>query len=142
MSCGRDPLRKTQLFESSSLAPPESGAMAASSGDDILAQLAALLGRESVCHIRKTDTVPPQVSVIDVAAAITGKSHDAAAQDFRRMSKKYPDVSAKCTDVKFPDARGRQGQQKTKVTNVRGIVEVVMLLPGRMASRVRATAAG
>ena len=105
-------------------------------------QLAALLGRESVCQIRKTATVPPQISVVDVAAAITGKSHDAAAQDFRRMSKKYPDVSAKCTDVKFPDARGRQGQRKTKVTDVRGIVEVVMLLPGRMASRVRATAAG
>ena len=69
--------------------------MAASSGDDILAQLAALLGRESVCHIRKTDTVPPQINVIDVAATITGKSQDAAAQDFRRMSKKYPDVNAK-----------------------------------------------
>ena len=116
--------------------------MAASSGDDILAQLAALLGRESVCHIRKTDTVPPQVSVIDVAATITGKSHDAAAQDFRRMSKKYPDVSAKCTDVKFHDARGRQGQRKTKVIDVRGIVEIVMLLPGRVASRVRTAAAG
>ena len=58
------------------------------------------------------------------------------------MSKKYPDVSAKCTDVKFPDARGRQGQRKTKVTDVRGMIEVVMLLPGRMASRVRTTAAG
>ena len=79
--------------------------MAGSSGDGIPAQLAALLGRKSICHIRKTETVPPQVSVIDVAAAITGKSHDAAAQDFRRMSKKYPDVSAKCIDVKFPDAR-------------------------------------
>ena len=105
-------------------------------------QLAALLGRESVCQIRKTATVPPQISVVDVAAAITGKSHDAAAQDFRRMSMKYHDVNAKCTDVKFPDARGRQGQRKTKVTDVRGIVEVVMLLPGRMASRVRATAVG
>ena len=82
--------------------------MAASSGDDILAQLAALLGRESVCHIRKTDTVPPQVSVIDVAAAITGKSQDAAAQDFRRMSK-VPDIDAKCIDVEFPDARGVGG---------------------------------
>ena len=116
--------------------------MAASSGDDILAPLAALLGRENVCHIRKTDTVPPQISVTDVAATITGKSQDAAAHDFRRMSKKYPDVSAKCNDVKSPDARGRQGQRETKVTDVRGIVEVVMLFPGRMASRVRATPAG
>ena len=82
--------------------------MAASSGDDILAQLAALLGRESVCQIRKTATVPPQISVVDVAAAIRGKSHDAAAQDFRRMSKKYPDVSAKCTDVGVPLAHAAE----------------------------------
>ena len=71
-----------------------SEAMAASSGRDILARLAALQGRESVCHIRQTGTVPPQVSTMDVAAAIIGKSHDAAAQDFRRMSKQHPDVSA------------------------------------------------
>ena len=37
------------------------------------------------------------------------------------------DISAKCTDVKFPDARGRQGQRKTKVIDVRGTVELVML---------------
>ena len=52
------------------------------------------------------------------------------------------DINAKCTDVKFPDARGRQGQRKTKVIDVRGIVEIVMLLPGRVASRVRTAAAG
>ena len=37
------------------------------------------------------------------------------------------DINAKCTDVKFPDARGRQGQRKTKVIDVRGTVELVML---------------
>jgi hypothetical protein len=42
---------------------------------------------------------------------------DAAAQDFRRVSERYPDVSAKCTDVKFPDARGRRGQRNTPVTD-------------------------
>ena len=30
------------------------------------------------------------------------------------------DINATCTDVKFPDARGRQGQRKTKVGDVRG----------------------
>jgi hypothetical protein len=42
---------------------------------------------------------------------------DAAAQDFRRVSERYPDVSAKCTDVKFLDARGRRGQRNTPVTD-------------------------
>ena len=49
------------------------------------------------------------ISVVDVAAVITGKNHDAAAQDFRRVSERYPDVSAKCTDVEFRDSRGRKG---------------------------------
>ncbi len=57
------------------------------------------------------------------------------------MTERYPDVSANCTDVKFPDSRGRRGQRDTPVTGVRGIVEVVMLLPGRMAARVRSEAA-
>ena len=52
-----------------------------------------------------------------------------------------PIVSAKCTDVKFPDSRGRKGQRNTKVTDVCGIVEVVMLLPGRHAAQVRRQAA-
>ena len=54
-------------------AMPLEDAMAASSRDDIPRQLAALLGRESVCQIRKTDTVPPRISVIDVVEAITGQ---------------------------------------------------------------------
>ena len=73
--------------------------MAAAPGDDIQQQLATLLGRKSVGQIRKTNTTPPQISVVGVDAAITGKNHDAAAQDFRRMSERYPGVSAKCNDV-------------------------------------------
>ena len=34
------------------------------------------------------------------------------------------DISATCTDVRFP---GRQGQRKTKVIDARGGVELVML---------------
>ena len=79
--------------------------------------------------------------MVDVAAAITSENHDAAAQDFRRMSERYPDVNAKCTDVKLVDSRGRRGQRNTKATDVRGIVEVVMLFPGRVAARDRSEAA-
>ena len=114
--------------------------MGASSGEDLPMQLAVLLGREAV-QLRRTDETPPRVAVVDVAALITGKNHDAAAQDFRRMSEKYPDISAKCTDVKFPDSHGRRGQWNTKVADAKGIVEIVMLLPGRRAARVRRQAA-
>ena len=33
----------------------------------------------------KQPTIPPRISVVDAVAAITGKSHDVATQDFRRM---------------------------------------------------------
>ena len=46
---------------------------------------------------------------------------------------KYPEVHEKITDFKFPGC----GQRKTAVTDARGIVEVIMLLPGRHATRVR-----
>ena len=108
--------------------------MAASSGDDIPAQLSALLGH-SVKRIRIADEVPPRISVIGLASATTMKDANQATEqvayvkkrhpevtelfgDFKlratggahsigmnfRMSKKHPDVSAKCTGVKFPDA--------------------------------------
>ena len=37
------------------------------------------------------------------------------------------DINAKCIDVKFPDARGHQGQRQTKVIDVLGSVDCVML---------------
>ena len=54
--------------------------MAASSGDDIPTQLAAVLGY-TIKRLRITDEVPPRISVIDLAAAITQKdAHQAAEQ--------------------------------------------------------------
>ena len=104
---------------------------------DIQQQLATLLGGDGVVQLRKTDEVPPRISVIEVAALITGKNHDAASGDFRRMMEHYPEVRAVCTDFRFP---GR-GQRNTLVSHVRGMVEVIMLLPGRCAARVRRQAA-
>ena len=104
---------------------------------DVRQQLATLQDRSVVGPIRKTGEEPPHISVIDVAAVITGKNHDAAAQDFRRMSERYPEVRAKCTDYKFPGRR----QRNTPVTCATGVIELVMLLPGRIAARVRSEAA-
>lgn len=88
--------------------------MAASSADDIPAQLAALLGRE-VAQIRKTNETPPRISIIDVAIAVTGKTQHDAAQDFRRLSDQYPEVGTNCSHLKF---KGR-GQRDTPVTDVK-----------------------
>ena len=49
--------------------------MATSSGDDIPKQLAALLGH-TIKRLRITDEVPPRISVIDLAAAITQKASE------------------------------------------------------------------
>ena len=60
--------------------------MAASSGDDIPAQLAALLGRKAV-RIRKTDETPPRISVIDLASAIRMKDANQAAEQVAYVKK-------------------------------------------------------
>ena len=87
--------------------------MAASSGDDIPAQLAALLGKEIV-RIRKTDESPPRISVIDVAVVITGKDANNAARAVGVVKDRYPEVTQNLSDFKFP---GR-GQRKTPVANL------------------------
>ena len=111
-------------------------AMTASSGDDVPTQLAALLGRATV-RIRKTDEAPPRISVIDVVQAMTGNCARHAAQEVRTLCSRYPEVDQILVHFLF---RG-QGQRKTYVTSVRGIVEVVMLLQGQQAARVRRQAA-
>ena len=103
---------------------------------DVQQQLATLLGRK-VKQIRKTDETPSRISVIDVVASIAHKNQHDAGQDFRRVLEQYPDVGTNCSYVKFPDSRGRKGQKDTPVANVRGIIEIIMLLPGRQATSVR-----
>ena len=110
--------------------------MAGSSGDGVPAHLAALLGNKAV-RIRKTDGNPPRVSVIDVIAAVVGKNQDHTSKHFRRITESYNELRTNCPDFRF---RGR-GQRNTPVTGVRGIVEIIMLLPGRHAARVRRQAA-
>ena len=52
-----------------------------------------------------------------------------------------PDVSAGCTYVKFPDARGRRGQKESPAAGARDIMEIVMLLQGHRAAVIRRQAA-
>ena len=110
--------------------------MAVSSEDDIPTQLAALLGKETV-QIRKTDEKPPRVSIIDVTMAVSGGSQHDAARTLRRLSDQYPEVGPNWPHLKF---KGR-GQRDTPVTDAKGIVEIIMLLQGKQAARVRRLAA-
>ena len=82
--------------------------MAASSRDDIPRQLAALLGRESVCQIRKTDTVPPRISVIDVVEAITGQVKSNAGKTLERVKESHPEVYPNWINFSFPGRRQRE----------------------------------
>ena len=75
--------------------------MAASSGDDIPTQLAALLGRETV-QIRRTDETHPRVSVIDTIAAVTGRNANRSAEAIRDIGDRYPEVNGNIVNLKFP----------------------------------------
>ena len=61
------------------------------------------------------------------------RKNAASASHLRRISARRPEVKAICFDFKFP---GR-GQRDTPVTDAKGIVEIIMLLPGQQATRVR-----
>ena len=95
-------------------------------------QLGALLGRE-VKQLRTTEEEPPRISVIDVVEAITGQAKNNAGKTLDRIKESYSEVSPNWRNFRFP---GR-GQRDTPVANVRGIVEVIMLLPGHTAAGVR-----
>ena len=99
-------------------------------------QLSELLGRE-IKEIRTTKERPPRISVVDVAALVTGKDSRKAAQDLGILKGRFPDVTQKFAFYKFPGKR----QRDTPVCGARALVELVMLLPGKQAARVRRQAA-
>jgi hypothetical protein len=102
---------------------------------DLMASLATL--GEGLRQIRKTAEDPPRISVLDVIRVITGQELRHCWMVFDRLQQQFPEVSTTCGNFKFAG----QGQRDTPVTDARGIVEIVMLLPGRAAAAVRKQAA-
>ena len=102
---------------------------------DLMASLSQL-SDGAVRGIRKTAEDPPRVSVLDVISAVTGDVNN-ASHVYTRLRDQFPEVQSGITNFKFP---GR-GQRNTPITCVRGVVTIVMLLPGRAAARVRKHAA-
>ena len=95
------------------------------------------LNENSVQQIRKTAEEPSRLSVIDAVALVTKQSHANAHNYWSRLLTIHPELSTACSNFKFS---GR-GQRETPVAEVRTIVEVVMVLPGRAAAGVRKQAA-
>ena len=95
------------------------------------------LNENTVPQIRKTAENPPRVSVIDTVALITGHSPTVCSHTLQRLKESYPEVGSDWTNFRFA---GR-GQRDTPVADARGIVEVIMILPGRAAGQVRKAAA-
>ena len=108
----------------------------ASPGEDIPVQLATLLGKPTV-RIRRTDEVPPRVSIIDVVAAITSHSQSNSALTFARLKEEYPDVVVNCSEARFPDARGRRGQKELRMPRESPRLSCYSLASKRPACAVR-----
>ena len=91
----------------------------------------------TVTKIRKTAEDPPRVSVLDAIALITGHGPTVCSHTLQRIKEAYPEVGSELANFKFS---GR-GQRDTPVTDARGVVEIIMVLPGRAAARARRAAA-
>ena len=69
--------------------------------------------------------------------AITGRNAKHAAQQLRRLVDQYLEVASNCALLKFPGRR----QRDSRFTDAKGIIEVIMLMGGTHAARVRRQAA-
>ena len=86
-------------------------------------------------RIRRTSETPPRVSIYDVIATTFGMKnpHDS----WLSLCREHNEVLGLTENFKFP---GR-GQRDTPVTDAKGIVQIIMLLPSRAAAPIRAKAA-
>ncbi len=103
---------------------------------DLMASLTQL-NEHAVQQIRKTAETPPRLSVIDLVAAISGYSSNVASNVVLRLKATYPEVASSWCNLKF----GGRGQRDTPVTDARGAIELIMLLPGKTAAMARQSAA-
>ena len=87
--------------------------------------------------IRKTNEIPPRVSVYDLIDIVTGTINQ-SSKILKRMEIQYENISTLCTDLfQFPG----KYQRLTPVVNARGVVTIINLLPGPKAAIFRAKSA-
>ena len=81
--------------------------------------------------MRVSDENPRRVSVFDLIAGMTGCKNPQTA--FQRLTAQHEEVISICANLLFPGA----GQRPTPVCDAQGAVRIMLLLPGRAASRFR-----
>lgn len=87
--------------------------------------------------VRKTLDTPPKVSVYDLIEVVTEQCPNASRKIYLRIISENQEVAALCSHLKFSGA----GQRPTPVTDARGVVTILNLLPGRKAAAFRAASA-
>lgn len=105
---------------------------------DLMAHLHSVTDGTVQQQIRKTAEDPPRVSVYDVLQLFTGCSANNCSNIYQRLSQAYPEALTGCSSFRFA---GRGQWKDTPVADAKGIVEIIMVLPGRVAARYRREAA-
>jgi len=136
---------------------------AASSGEEekaelveLPASLCELLGRSQLPKVRK-HPMKKLYSLLDVGAAMLDRDEDHASKDLRQTLDKFPELAENLSEERFSltrdsydDNEQRKEEEmsghhntnnKVKLGGLSKVVEYIMLLPGKMAARVRCQAA-
>ena len=102
---------------------------------DVVQALAQALAKTEadMPRIRKTNDTPPSISIYVVIVAFTGCDPKHAHQTFKLLCQEHAEVHTICANLQFAGA----GQRDTPVTDAKGVVKIVMLLPGHHAAAAR-----
>ncbi len=112
------------------------GQAAVAAERDVVLALARALGKTAadMPPLRKSTVDDEQVvSVRDVLMAVLGCSILTANKVICRLRDRYPEVMAQCHNLKFSGA----GQRETLVANAKVAVQIVLVVPGEQAAKVR-----
>ncbi len=102
---------------------------------DVVVALACALDKSTAAMppIRKVILEGEQVaSVFDAMKAFRGPSCN-PYEECRRLSERYPEVLTNCENFKFSG----KGQRETPVADAKTLVQIILLLPGEQAAKVR-----
>lgn len=95
-------------------------------------ELSKVLGKD-VTKFKIRQTICKKTAVIDIICLFTGLDQNQAAKKLRDFWAIFPGMRAQCATHQF----NGQGQRKTLVTDLATLHRILLLLPGRVATRRR-----
>jgi len=106
---------------------------------EVASELAVLwaIEPERLQRVRKNDG---RLEVFDVLQLITGCARNNARVMWQRLIEVRPELAAGCSQLKF-NSRGRGCHQETPAIDAKGVVQLLMALPGPAAVQFRLQAA-